>query len=111
MTQFLPSTHNEVHLLQTNNSHLAENTARTQNERQLYSAGQKFEMDKKQMQTAIHNLSEQPKVIKLEIEKLKLNQKPSEIMSQKEINDGSDLADDMKWLQVQNSRKRGSWLM
>jgi regulator of replication initiation timing len=30
-------------------------------------------MDKKEMQTTIHNLNEQLNVIKLEIEKLKLN--------------------------------------
>jgi hypothetical protein len=56
MVQFLPSTPNEVHLLQINNGLLAENTARTQNEQQLYSAWQQSEMDKKQMQTTIHNL-------------------------------------------------------
>jgi len=32
MTQFFPSTPNEAHLLQTNTSLFAENTARTQNE-------------------------------------------------------------------------------
>jgi hypothetical protein len=45
--------------------------------------------------------------MKLEIEKLKLNQKPSEITSLEEINDG-DLARDTKWVQVQNSKKKGS---
>jgi hypothetical protein len=39
-------------------------------------------MDKKQLQTTIHNLIDQLKVMELEIEKLKLNQKPSEITSQ-----------------------------
>jgi hypothetical protein len=73
MAQFLPSTPNEAHLLQINNSLLAENTARTQNEQQLYSAWQQSQMDKKQMQTTIQNLNEQLKVMKLEIEKLKLN--------------------------------------
>jgi hypothetical protein len=55
-------------------------------------------MDKKQMQTTIHNLNEQLKVMKLGIEKLKLNQKPSELNSQEEINDHGDLADDTKWV-------------
>jgi hypothetical protein len=54
MTQFLPSTHNEVHLFQINNNLLAEKTAKAQNEQQLYSARQQSEMDKKQMQTTIH---------------------------------------------------------
>jgi regulator of replication initiation timing len=36
-------------------------------------------MDKKEMQTTIHNLNEQLKVMKLETEKLKLNQKQSEM--------------------------------
>jgi multidrug resistance efflux pump len=79
MAQFLPSTPNEAHLHQINNNLLAENTARTQNEQQLYSAWQQCEMDKKQMPTTIHSLKEQLKTMKLEIEKLKLNQKPSEI--------------------------------
>jgi hypothetical protein len=89
-------------LFQINNSLLAENTARTQNEQQLYSTWQQSEIDKKQMQTTIHNLNEL-KVMRLEMEKLKLNQKPSEITSQ-EINDDGDLADDMKC--VQNSREK-----
>jgi hypothetical protein len=38
--------------------------------------------------------------MKLEIEKLKLNQKPSEITSLEEINDDGDLAEDTKWVQV-----------
>jgi hypothetical protein len=59
MAQFLPLMPNETHLLQINNSLLAENTARTQNEQQLYSTWQQSEMDKKQMQTTIHNLNEQ----------------------------------------------------
>jgi hypothetical protein len=96
MMQFLPSTPNEAHLFQINKL-LAENTARTQNE-QLYPAWQKSEMDKKQMQTTVHNLNEQLKIMKLEIEQVKLNQKPSEIISQEEINDDPDLADDTKWV-------------
>jgi hypothetical protein len=68
MAQFLPSTRSETHLLQINNNLLVENTARTQNEQQLYSAWQWSEMDKKQMLTTIHNISEQLKVMKLEIE-------------------------------------------
>jgi seryl-tRNA synthetase len=100
MAQFLPSTPNEVHLLQINNSLLAENLARTQNEQQLYSAWQQSEMDKKQMLTTIHDLNEQLKVIELEIEKLKLNQKPSEITLLEEINDLGDLAEDTKWVRV-----------
>jgi hypothetical protein len=79
MAQFLPFTPNEVHLLQINNSLLAENTARMQSEQQLYSAWQQSEVDKNQMQTTIDNLNEQLKVMKSEIDKLKLNQKPSEI--------------------------------
>jgi hypothetical protein len=75
MAQFLPSAPNEAHLLQINNNLLAENTARTQNEQQLYSAWQQSEMDMKQMLTTIHNLNEQLKVMKLEIEKVKLNKK------------------------------------
>jgi hypothetical protein len=70
MTQFLPRTPNEVHLVQINNNLLAENTARTQNEQQLYYAWQQSEMDKKQMLNTNHNLNEQLKVMKLEIEKL-----------------------------------------
>jgi homoaconitase/3-isopropylmalate dehydratase large subunit len=93
MVQFLQSTPNEAHLLQINKNLVAEITARTQNVQQLYSAWQQSEMDKKQMLTTIHNLNEQLKVMKLEIEKLKLNQKPSDITSLEEIDDG-DLADD-----------------
>jgi hypothetical protein len=104
--QFLSSMPNEAHLLQINNNLLAKNTARTQNEQQLYSAWQQSKMDKKQMLTTIHNLNEQLKVMKSEIEKLKLNQKPSEITSLKEINDDGDLAEDTKWVRVQNSRKK-----
>jgi hypothetical protein len=73
--QFLPSTPNEAHLLQLKNNLLAGNTARTQNEQQLYSAWQQSEMDKKQMLTTIHDLNEQLKVMKLETEKLKINKK------------------------------------
>jgi homoaconitase/3-isopropylmalate dehydratase large subunit len=97
MAQFLPSTPNEAHLLQINSNLLAEITARTQN-KQLYSAWQQSEMDKKQMLTTLHNLSEQLNVIKLEIKKLKLNKKPSEITSLEEINDDGDLAEDTKWV-------------
>jgi hypothetical protein len=107
MMQFLPSPPNEAHLLQINNL-LAENTARTQNE-QLYSARQRSEMNKKQILATIHNLNEQLKVMKLEIEKLKLNKKPSEITSLEEINDDGDLAKDTKWVRVQNNlKKKGS---
>jgi hypothetical protein len=108
MAQFLRFTPNEAHLVQINNNLLAENTARTQNEPQLYSAWQQSEMDRKQMLTTIHNLNEQLKVMKLEIEKLKLHQKPSEITSLEEINDDGDLAEDTKWVRVQNSREKGS---
>jgi argininosuccinate lyase len=104
MTTFLLSTPNKGHLFQVNKNLLAENTARTQNE-------QNFEMDKKQMQTTIHNLNEQLKVMRLEMEKLKLNQKPCEITSQEEVNDYGDLADDTKWVWVQNSKKKGCWSM
>jgi hypothetical protein len=65
-------------------------------------------MDKKQMQTTIHNLNEQLKVMTLEIEKLKLNQKPSEVTSLEEMNDDVDLAEDTEWVRVQNSKKKGS---
>jgi hypothetical protein len=64
-------------------------------------------MEKMQMQTTIHNLNEQLKVMKLEIQKLKLNQKPSEITSQEQISDDGDLADGMKWVQVQKSMRKG----
>jgi hypothetical protein len=83
-----------AHLPQINNNFITENTARTQNEQQLCSAWQQSEMDKKQMLTTIHDLNEQLKVMKLEIEKLKLNQKPREITSLEELNDGGDLAED-----------------
>jgi hypothetical protein len=96
ISQFLPFTPNEACLLQRNISLLAENTARTQNEQQLYSAWQHSEMDKKQMLTTIHNLNEQLKVMKLGIEKLKLNYKPIEITSQEEINYYGDLAEATK---------------
>jgi hypothetical protein len=59
-----------------------------------------------QMLTTIHNLNEQLKVMKLEIEKLKRNKRPSEITSLEEINDDGDLAEDTKWVRVQNSRKK-----
>jgi hypothetical protein len=108
MAQFLPCTPNEAHLVQINNNLLAENTARTQNEQQLYSCWQQSEMDKTQMLTTIHSLNEQLKVMKSEIDKLKLNQKPSEITSLEEINDYGDLAEDTKWVRVQNNRKKGS---
>jgi hypothetical protein len=65
-------------------------------------------MDKKQMLTTIHNLNEQLKVMKLEIEKLKLIKKPSEITSLEEINDDGDLVEDNKWVEIQNSRKKRS---
>jgi hypothetical protein len=108
MAQFLPSMSNEAHLLQINNNLLAENSAKTQNEQQLYSAWQRSEVDKKQMLTTIHNLNEQLKIMKLEIEKLKLNQKPSEIISLEEINYDGVLAEDTKWVRIQNSTKKGS---
>jgi hypothetical protein len=107
MAQFLRSTPTEGHLLQINNSLLAENTARMLNE-ELHFAWQQSEMDKKQLQTTINNLNEQLRVIKLEIEKLKTNQKPSEITSLEEINDDGNLAEDTKWARVQNSREKGS---
>jgi hypothetical protein len=75
MAQLLPSTPNESHLVLIHNSLLAENIARTQNEQQLYSARQRSEMDNKQILATIHNLNEQLKAMKLEIEKLKLIQK------------------------------------
>jgi hypothetical protein len=99
MMQFLPSVPNEALLLQIKIHLLAENTARTQIE-QLYSARQQFKMGKKQMQTTIHNLNEQLKVMKLETEKLKLNQKGSEITSQEEINDDGDLAEQNRDIKV-----------
>jgi hypothetical protein len=67
MARFLPSTPNEANFLHINNSLLAENTARAQNEQRLYSAWQRSEMDKKPMQATIHDLNEQLKVMKLEI--------------------------------------------
>jgi hypothetical protein len=97
MALFLSSTPNEAHLLQIDNNLLAENTARTQNEQPLYSAWQQSEVDKKQMLTTFHNLNEQLKIMKLEIEKLKLNKKPSEITSLEEINYDGDFAD-TKWV-------------
>jgi hypothetical protein len=51
----------------------------------------------RQLQTTIHNLNEQIKVLKLETEKLKLKQKPSEITSLEEMYHDGDLTDDMKW--------------
>jgi hypothetical protein len=111
MTQFLPLAPNEARLLQVNNSLLAENIAGTQNEQQLYSAWQQSEMDKKQMLTTIHNLNEQLKLTILEVEKLKVNQKRSGITAVEEVNDDGDLAEDTKWVRVQNSREKGSWSM
>jgi hypothetical protein len=110
-TQLLQFTFNEAHLLEINNNLLEENATRTRNEQQLYAAWQVSEMDKKQMQTTIHNLNEQLKVMKLEIEKLKLNQNQSEITSQEEINYDGDHADDAKWVRVQNGKKEGCWAM
>jgi hypothetical protein len=107
MAQSLPSMPNEEHLLQIYNNLLAEITARTQNE-QLYSAWQQSEMDKTQMLTIIHSLNEYLNVMKLEIEKLILNQNPSEITSLEEINNDGYLAEDTKCVRVQNSRKKGS---
>jgi hypothetical protein len=66
-------------------------------------------MDKKQMQTTIHNLNEQLKVMKLGIEKLKLNQKSNEITSLEEINDDGDLDEDTKWYEFKIAGKDGSW--
>jgi hypothetical protein len=57
-------------------------------------------MDKRQLQTAIHNPNEQLRLMKLEIEELKLNQEPSEISSQEEINDNGDFAGDTKWVRI-----------
>jgi hypothetical protein len=98
MAQFLPPTLNEAHLHQINNSPLAENTARAQNEQQLYTPRQQSERDKKQLQTTIHDLNGQLKLMKLGREKLKLNRKPSEITSPEEINYNGDLAEDTKWV-------------
>jgi hypothetical protein len=63
-------------------------------------------MDKKQILATIHYLNEQLKVMKLEIENLKLNRKPNEITSLEEIDDDGDLAEDTKWVRVENSRKK-----
>jgi hypothetical protein len=57
MAHFLPSMPNEAHLHEINNSLLAENTPREQNEQQLYTASQQSEMDKKHVQTKIHDLN------------------------------------------------------
>jgi hypothetical protein len=105
--EFLPSSfyENEGHFPKINNCLLAEITARTQNEQQLYSALHESEIYKKQMQTTIHDLNEQLKVIKLEIEHLKLNPKQSEITSLEEVNDDGDIPEDTKWVLLQNSRK------
>jgi hypothetical protein len=65
-------------------------------------------MDKKQILARIHNLNKQLKLMKLEIEKLELNPRPSEITSLEEINYDGDLAENTKWVRVQNSRKKGS---
>jgi hypothetical protein len=94
MKRFLPSAPNGAHLLQINNNLLAENTARTQDEEQLYSAWQQSEM-----------------YMILETKELKLNQNPSEITSQIEINYDGDLADNMKWVEFKIARKKGNWPM
>jgi hypothetical protein len=104
--QSLPSTPNEAHFLQINII-LAENTVTSKSEKKLYSVWQQSEMDK-EMQTTIHGLNEHFKVMKLEIEKLTLNQKPSEITSVEEMNDDGDLAEDTKWVRVQSSKEKSS---
>jgi hypothetical protein len=68
--------------------------------------GKQSEMDKKEMQTTIHNPNELIKIMKLETDKLELNHKPGELSSIEEINDVGDPADDTKWVRVQNRRKK-----
>jgi hypothetical protein len=57
------------------------------------------------MQPTIHDLNEKPNVMELEIVKLKLNHKWSEITSLEEINDDGE---DTKWVRVQNIRRKGN---
>lgn len=71
MAQFVPSTPNEAQLLQISNNLFAENTARSQNEQQLYAAWQKSELEKQQMNNLNQNLREELSVLQLEIERLK----------------------------------------
>jgi hypothetical protein len=100
-----PSTPNEAQLLQINNL-FTENTARSQNEQQLYTAWQKSELEKQQMYNANQNLQEELNVMKLEIERLKSILKPSETISQEDEISDNDLAEDMKWVQAENSKKK-----
>jgi hypothetical protein len=52
------------------------------------------------------NLREELNVMKLEIERLKSILKPSETISQEEEISDNDLANDTKWVRVENSKKK-----
>jgi hypothetical protein len=105
MAQPFPSTPNEAQLLQINNNLFTENTARSQNEQQLYAAWQKSELEKQQMYNANQNLREELNIMKLDIERLSIL-KPSETISQEDEISDNDLADDTKWVRVENNKKK-----
>jgi hypothetical protein len=84
MALIFPSTPNEAQLLQINNNLFTENTARSQNEEQLYAAWQKSKLEKQQMYNVNQNLQEELNVMKLEIERLKSILKPSETILQED---------------------------
>lgn len=109
MTQYYPAMHNEAQMLQINNSLFAENTARSQNEQQLFIAWQIAEAERKKMEEIAVKLQEQIKVMNLEIERLELNQKPRKTISQEvEVIEDEELAEDTKWIRdkVKNNKKK-----
>jgi DNA repair ATPase RecN len=102
----LPFTPNEAQLFQISNNLFTENTARSQNEQQLYAAWQKSELEKQQMYNANQNLREELNVITFKIERLKSILKPSEAISLEEEISDNDLANDTKWVRVENNKKK-----
>jgi hypothetical protein len=106
MTQVFPSTSSDAQLLQINNTLFQENTARSNNEQQLYSAWQKSEMEKQQMQDINRSLQEQIKVMQLELQQLKLNLNTRETIPQEHEIKDDDLHADTQWVRVENSKKK-----
>lgn len=108
ITQFFPSTSNEVQRLQMNNSVFCESTIRSQNEQQLYSAWQTAEAEKQKLYNVILELRGQVNSMKSEIEKLNSYQKVDDTMSHgvpEELSE-DDLAEDTRWIRVKNIKKK-----
>lgn len=109
MTQFLTPTQNEPHGFHINNSLFAENSSRTQNEQQLYSAWLNAEADKQKMEKIIINLQSEMEIMKSKLQNMQLNHNTSELkMTELETisDEDEDLAADTKWVRVKNSRKK-----